>query len=208
MAASAAESPPTPGACDMRAAMVVHANAPAIAGGFADLLACTAKKIGDATAAAAFSASPGLIQIFAAPHAELHLLAWRPRALQRAPAAAIVPVADAHQEPAWRKALVPSADIAHAGTIATGLAAFDGEGLKARFEFAWTKNNDGQWTLADDKCSKRRRAHQLLEPIAAPTAGNWSASCGRCLRYPLAQAVAAPQLVLCRRDCLARATAF
>lgn len=208
MAASAADGPHAPGACDARAVVLVHGNTPAAALGFADLLSCSARKVAASAAAPAFSAAPGLIQIFVAPNADLHLLAWRPRALQRTPLAAIVPVADAHLEPAWRQALVPSADIATQGKIATGLAAFDGDGLKARFEFAWTKNSDGQWALADDKGTKRSRANQLLEPIAAPTAGTWSASCGRCLRYPLARLPAAPQLALCRRDCLARATPF
>jgi len=208
MSASAAESPHAPGACDTRAVVLVHGHAPAAAIGFADLLGCSARKAGNAAGAPALSAAPGLIQIFVAPHAELHLLAWRPRALQRTPMASIVPVAQAHLEPAWRQALVPSADIATPGKIATGLAAFDGDGLKARFEFAWTKNADGQWALADDKSAKRGRTNNLLEPIAAPTASTWSASCGRCLRYPLTRLPAAPQLVLCRRDCLARATPF
>jgi hypothetical protein len=208
MAASAADSPHAPGTCDTRAVVLVHGTAPAAARGFADVLSCSALKAATAASSPALSASPGLIQIFVAQHAELHLLAWRPRALQRTPLAAIVPVAEAHLEPAWRQALVPSADIATKGKIATGLAAFDGDGLKARFEFAWTKNTDGQWALADDKGTKRGRTNQLLEPIAAPTASTWSASCGRCLRYPLARMPAAPQLVLCRRDCLARATPF
>jgi hypothetical protein len=207
MAASAADSPHAPGGCDTRAVVLVHGGVPAAALGFADLLSCSAQKTARA-ASPALSASPGLIQIFVAPHADLHLLAWRPRALQRTPLAATVPVAQAHLEPAWRQALVPSADIATPGKIATGLAAFDGDGLKARFEFAWTKNTDGQWALADDKRTPRNRAPQLLEPIAATTASTWSASCGRCLRYPLARAMAAPQLVLCRRDCLPRATPF
>lgn len=208
MAASAADSPHAPGTCDTRAAVLVHGTAPAAAPGFADLLSCSAPKAANAASSPALSASPGLVQIFVAQHAELHLLAWRPRALQRTPMAAIVPVSDAHLEPAWRRALVPSADIAASGKIATGLAAFDGDGLKARFEFAWTKSTDGHWALADDKGTKRSRANQLLEPIAAPTASTWSASCGRCLRYPLARLPTAPQLVLCRRDCLARATPF
>ena len=204
----AADSAHAPGACDTRAVLLVRGTASATALGFADLLSCSAQKAANAASAPALSASPGLIQVFVAPHAELHLLAWRPRALQRTPLAAIVPVADAQLEPAWRQALVPSADVATPGKIATGLAAFDGDGLKARFEFAWTKNTDGQWALADDKRLSRNRTPQLLEPIAAPTASAWSASCGRCLRYPLAQRAAAPQLVLCRRDCLARATPF
>lgn len=208
MASSTADSPHAPVACDARAVVLVHGNSPAAAAGFANLLACTTQKTCNAAASPALSAAPGLIQIFVAPNAELHLLAWRPRALQRTPMAAIVPVCDAHFEPAWRRTLVPSADIAASGKIATGLAAFDGDGLKARFEFAWTKNNDGQWALADDKGAKRGRANQLLEPIAAATASTWSASCGRCLRYPLAGTPAAPQLVLCRRDCLTRATPF
>ncbi len=206
MGAPTAESPRAPSPCDARAVVLVHGTA--AARGFADMLSCGAQKAASAAGAPALSASPGLIQIFVAPHADLHLLAWRPRALLRAPLAAIVPVAEAHLEPAWRRALVPSADIAASGRIATGLAAFDGDGLKARFEFAWTKNADGQWALADDKRLPRNRAHQLLEPIAAPTASAWSASCGRCLRYPLTRALAAPQLVLCRRDCLPRATPF
>jgi len=208
MAAPAADSPHAPGVCDTRAVVLVHGTAPAVALGFADMLACGAPKVGNAASSPALSASPGLIQIFAVQNAELHLLAWRPRALQRTPLVAIVPVVEAHLQPAWCQALVPSADIATPGKIATGLAAFDGDGLKARFEFAWTKSNDGQWALADDKSTKRGLSNQLLEPIAAPTASAWSASCGRCLRYPLARAPAAPQLVLCRRDCLARATPF
>jgi len=208
MAASAAHSLYAQGACDTHAVVLVHGNPLAAAPGFADLLACNAHKATNAAAVPAISPAPGVIQIFVSPNAELHLLAWRPRALQRSPVAAIVPVADTRSEPAWRQALVPSADLATSSKVATGLAAFDGDGLKARFEFAWTKGADGQWTLADDKGTKHSRASQLLEPIAAPTAGTWSTSCGRCLRYPLARAPAAPQLALCRRECLARATPF
>jgi hypothetical protein len=208
MAASATEVPHARDACDARA--VARERGIPLAGmpGFADMLGCAAQKPANAATPAVLLPAPGLVQIFVAPNAELHLLAWRPRAPQRTPLAAIVPVADAHREPAWRQAFAPSADMAASGRVATGLAAFDGEGLKTRFEFVWTKNADGQWTLADDKHARRDRTHHLLEPIAAATASTWSASCGRCLRYPLAQRLAAPQLVLCRRDCLARATPF
>jgi hypothetical protein len=208
MAASAAEVPHAQGARNARAVVRVHGNSPAAASGFGDLLGCAASQATQAAAAHGPSPAPGIVQVFAAPNAELHLLAWRPRDLKRTLLAAIVPVADAHREPAWRQTFMPSPDIAASGTIATGLAAFDGDGLKARFEFAWTKSADGQWNLADEKQARRTRAQQLLEPIAAPTAFAWSASCGRCLRYPLAQQLSAPQLVLCRRDCLARATPF
>ena len=58
--------------------------------------------------------APGLIQVFVGTANELHLLAWRPRALQRAPLAIVVPVQTAHLDAAWRKALLPSADIGKA----------------------------------------------------------------------------------------------
>jgi hypothetical protein len=209
VAPAAARTRHASGPCDTQAVVLVHGIVGASQVGFADLLDCHAQKSRPNPNAAAVAAAPGLIQIFVAPKAELHLLAWRPRALQRPPIAAIVPVADAHLEPAWRQALVPHADIAATGIIASGLAAFDGEGLKARFEFAWAKGADGQWALADDKRTARPRGQQLLEPIAAATPGSWSASCGRCLRYPLAhRSAVAPQLALCRRDCLTRATPF
>lgn len=152
--------------------------------------------------------APGLIQVFVGAANELHLLAWRPRALQRAPLAIVVPVQTAHLDAAWRTALLPSADIGTAPSTLTGLVAFDGEGLKARFEFAWIKAANGDWALDDAKPPRTSKSATALEPIANTGSATWATSCGRCLRYPLAAKTAAPQLALCRRDCLTRATPF
>jgi hypothetical protein len=174
--------------------------------GFGAVLATNVREPVGTTATLA--PAPGLIQVFVGATNELHLLAWRPRALLRAPLAVVVPVETAHLDAAWRKALLPSVDIGTAPHTLTGLAAFDGEGLKARFEFAWVKAANGDWALDDTKPPRTAKSATALEPIASTGSAAWATSCGRCLRYPLAAKTAAPQLALCRRDCLARATPF
>jgi|GEM_PF-6090051 len=190
------------------AALDLHPDAPALScrragdAGFAVLLG---REAGACAQTRAF-VGPGTIRVFVETAQALHLLAWRPRAVHRAPLAAIVPVASAHLDAAWRHALLPPPD--SGAPSLTGLAAFDGEGLKARFEFAWIKAASGDWTLDDGKAPRLSKNATALEPVAGPSSAAWATSCGRCQRYPLAAKAAAPQLALCRRDCLERAAPF
>lgn len=153
-------------------------------------------------------AVPGTIRIFVETAQALHLLAWRLQSLHRAPLAVVVPVAGAHLDAAWHHAVLPPPDVAAPSRSLTGLAAFDGEGLKARFEFAWIKTVGGDWTLDDSKTPRLSKNATALEPVAGASTAAWPTSCGRCQRYPLAAKAAAPQLALCRRDCLERASPF
>jgi hypothetical protein len=174
--------------------------------GFAALLdraGAPVRRTGDV---AAFDTGTG-IAIFVGAQCGLHLLAWRVPGAASPLQAELVALDGDRALSAWHRILLPDDCGTGPSRAQTALAAFDAQGLKARFEFAWVRAAHGEWTLAAPVPARIARGG-ALEPVGGVAAGLWPNGCGRCLRYPLARQHASPQLNLCRRECLARAEPF
>jgi hypothetical protein len=152
--------------------------------------------------------------LYVPDRAEPHILAWRKQAGRRAAFADPVALADLRVGMAWRATLLPLPGMADRPAPVSGLAVVAGDGMRARYEFVWSRGPSG-WRAEDPpdpptfwESRDKPVGPIALEPVSAIARGMWAESCGRCLRYPLGRRPGTPNISLCRRDCLSTFSAF
>lgn len=152
--------------------------------------------------------------LFVPDRAEAHMLAWRTQPGRRAIFAEPVALADLRIGTAWRATLLPPPGMPDRPAPVSGLAVVNGNGMRARYEFVWSRGPSG-WraeVLPDPPTSGEAREKPTrptaLEPVTPVARAMWAESCGRCLRYPLGRRPGTPNISLCRRDCLSTFSAF
>jgi hypothetical protein len=152
--------------------------------------------------------------VYVPERAEPHVLTWRAQPGRRAVFADPVALADLHAGTAWRATLLPLPGMADRPAPVSGLAVIAGDGMRARYEFVWSRGPSG-WRAEDPpdpptfwETRDKPVGPAALEPVAPVARAMWAESCGRCLRYPLGRRPGTPNISLCRRDCLSTVSAF
>ncbi len=152
--------------------------------------------------------------VYVPDRAEPHMLAWRTHSGRRATFAEPVALADLRAGTAWRATLLPLPGMADRPAPVSGLAVISGDGMRARYEFVWSRGPTG-WRAEDPpdpptfwEAREKPVGPTALEPVSPVARAMWAESCGRCLRYPLGRRPGTPNISLCRRDCLSTFSAF